>query len=114
MGRRHAGVGDQRDCDFIIQQQPRTPWVPRELLGVLGAAVAMSVAIQRPKRAKSAPKQNGPSPCKSTLGGFRGMEPPKPTAQITQRDSWGVCELHRTTRGTSNKPTTAIVILRPG
>ena len=77
--------------------------------GCLGPAVAMLVAIQRPKRAKSVPRQKGPKPCKSTLGGSRGMKPPQPMAQITQRDPWGVCELHRTTGRTSNKPHNPIV-----
>ena len=36
------------------------------------------------------------------------MKPPQPMAQITQRGPWGMCELHRTTRGTSNKPTTLL------
>ena len=84
---------------------PAPPEGQGNLWGCLGPAVAMLVAIQRPKRAKSVPRQKGPKPCKCTLGGSRGMKPPQPMAQITQRDPWGVCELHRTTRGTSNKPT---------
>ena len=88
---------------------PAPPGAQGNSWGCLGPTVAKSVAIQRPKRAKSAPKRKGPKPCKSTLGGSRGMKPPQPMAQITQRDPWGVCELHRTTRGTSNKPHNPIV-----
>ena len=87
---------------------PAPPEAQGNSWGCLGPAVAMLVAIQRPKRAKSVPRQKGPKPCKSTLGGSRGMKPPQPMAQITQRDPWGVCELHRTTGGTSNKPTTLL------
>ena len=87
---------------------PAPPEAQGNSWGCLGPAVAMLVAIQRPKRAKSVPRQKGPKPCKSTLGGSRGMKPPQPMAQITQRGPWGVCELHRTTRGTSNKPTTLL------
>ena len=87
---------------------PAPPEAQGNSWGCLGPAVAMLVAIQRPKRAKSVPRQKGPKPCKSTLGGSRGMKPPQPMAQITQRAPWGVCELHRTTRGTSNKPTTLL------
>ena len=92
---------------------PAPPEAQGNSWGCLGPAVAMLVAIQRPKRAKSVPRQKGPKPCKSTLGGSRGMKPPQPMAQITQRDPWGVCELHRTTRGTSNKPTTLLAYCSP-
>ena len=88
---------------------PAPPEAQGNSWGCLGPAVAMLVAIQRPKRAKSVPRQKGPKPCKSTLGGSRGMKPPQPMAQITQRDPWGVCELHRTTGRTSNKPHNPIV-----
>ena len=88
---------------------PAPPEAQGNSWGCLGPAVAMLVAIQRPKRAKSVPRQKGPKPCKSTLGGSRGMKPPQPRAQITQRDPWGVCELHRTTGRTSNKPHNPIV-----
>ena len=88
---------------------PPPPEAQGNSWGCLGPAVAMLVAIQRPKRAKSVPRQKGPKPCKSTLGGSRGMKPPQPMAQITQRDPWGVCELHRTTGRTSNKPHNPIV-----
>ena len=83
---------------------PAPPGAQGNSWGCWGPAVAMLVAIQRPKRAKSVPRQKGPKPCKSTLGGSRGMKPPQPMAQITQRGPWGVCELHRTTRGASDKP----------
>ena len=88
---------------------PAPPEAQGNSWGCLGPAVAMLVAIQRPKRAKSVPRQKGPKLCKSTLGGSRGMKPPQPMAQITQRDPWGVCELHRTTGRTSNKPHNPIV-----
>ena len=88
---------------------PAPPGAQGNSWGCLGPTVAKSVAIQRPKRAKSAPKRKGPKPCKSTPGGSRDIKQPQPTAQITQRGLWGVCELHRTTRGTSNKPHNPIV-----
>ena len=88
---------------------PAPPEAQGNSWGCLGPAVAMLVAIQRPKRAKSVPRPKGPQLCKSTLGGSRGMKPPQPMAQITQRDPWGVCELHRTTGRTSNKPHNPIV-----
>ena len=77
---------------------PAPPEAQGNSWGCLGPAVAMLVAIQRPKRAKSVPRQKGPKLCKSTLGGSRGMKPPQPMAQITQRGPWGVREMHRTRR----------------